>query len=587
LFGARNEVLGFNLVLEAGNGEASNVRVQFNRLEGPGGFVIGSQAVAGDAIFNYTNRDIELFYVRYLQIRGLSRLSYENYDERHIPEKFQRPWTSVGIGSGSWTDRPDHNKHYPDIAVPLELIPVFSVSGNRSQSIWADIYVPKNAPAGTYTGTVTIFEGSSDNVAFRIPVQMQVRSFTLPDSPSSKTMLFLGYNDIARRYTGETYPNAGTPADTTVQQVRNRHFQMAHRHKISIIDADPGASAWSQDRPRTEWISRLNGTLYTPANGYRGPGEGVGNDIYSIGTYGTWNWQSGGESAMRARTDAWETWFAQNFPNVERFLYLIDESTNYPQTEQWASWLANNPGPGGNLRSFATISYPSAANNVPSLDLAAAWFAVADTTSWQNAFNTLLGRGNAPWMYNGKRPASGSFATEDTGVALREIPWGQYKMGVGRWFFWESTYYNDYQGGRGQTNVFRTAQTFGSAPSYNDVLGETGWNHSNGDGVLFYPGTDMVFSNESLGLAGPIASLRLKHWRRGIQDIDYVTMAAAINPTRTRQIVEALVPKALWEVGVADQNDPTWQRTNTGWNPDPAAWEAARAELAAIIEGAQ
>jgi len=53
---------------------------------------------------------IELFYVRYLEIRGLSLLAYEHYDERHIPERCRRPYDEDGIGSGTWEDRPCHNK---------------------------------------------------------------------------------------------------------------------------------------------------------------------------------------------------------------------------------------------------------------------------------------------------------------------------------------------------------------------------------------------------------------------------------------------------------------------------------------------
>src|SRR5687767_14953490 len=102
IFGARNEVVNFNLILEAAGG-ASGVSVAFNSLNGPGGSQITSSAASGDQVFNYVNRPIELFYVRYLQIRGLSIMSYESYDERHIPQRMRRPWSGDGVGSGSWS----------------------------------------------------------------------------------------------------------------------------------------------------------------------------------------------------------------------------------------------------------------------------------------------------------------------------------------------------------------------------------------------------------------------------------------------------------------------------------------------------
>src|SRR6185312_11901358 len=132
---------------------------------------------------------------------------------------------------------------------------------------------------------------------------------------------------------------------------------------------------------------------------------------------------------------------------------------------------------GKNLKSFATIPLTTAQASVSSLNIAATWFTVGDTTTWQNAVNTQLATsGKEYFQYNGKRPSQGSFATEDDGIALRELAWAQYKKGIERWFFWESTYYNDYQGGRGETNVFKNAQTFGGSSGTDSIIGKTGWN---------------------------------------------------------------------------------------------------------------
>lgn len=180
-------------------------------------------------------------------------------------------------------------------------------------------------------------------------------------------------------------------------------------------------------------------------------------------------------------------------------------------------------------------------------------------------------------MYNTPRPGAGTFATEADGTDLREKPWAQYKKGVGRWFFWESTYYNDYQNGRGNYDTFNTANSFGPPnPTLNAYSGLEPV--SNGNGVLFYPGTDVIFPASSYGIAGPIASLRLKFWRRGIQDIDYVTMAYAINPTAVTNLVQQMVPQALWEL-------PNTGNVGPSWSADPDDWEAARLALAHIIDG--
>jgi len=582
LSGAKNEVVAFNLCLETATAAAHAVTVSFNLLAGPGGAAIGSASATGDGVFDWTGREIELFYIRYLEIKGLSRLSYESYDERHIPERFRRPWSGEGEGSGTWLDRPDHNKLYPDIAVPLELVPSFDIPARRNQSIWVDIFIPKDTPAGLYTGTVSIAEG--DAAIRRIPVDLTVRNFILPDLPSGRTMLYVSTENINLRYLGTEYPAPGTPLYQQSLLVTDRHFQLAHRHRVSLI-----AGYQPPDRMDEAWTARLNGELFTPPRGYQGPGVGTGNNVYSIGTYGSWPWSAGGQAEMWSNTDAWANWFnARTFTTpVDCFLYLIDESSDFPRIEQWARWINANPGPGRQILSLATLSLVDGVNQTPSLDIPDSGTATGVTADFQNAADSLLSSpDHRLWMYAAYRPNVGSMAIEDDGVSPRVAAWAQFKKRVERWFYWESTYYDNFQGGTGQTNVFQSAHTFGGHSGYDQVLGETGWNYGNGDGVLFYPGTDLVFPAESYGVKGPFASLRLKHWRRGIQDMDYLTMAAAIAPGRVARIVEEMVPKVLWEYGVDDPGDPTWVRTDISWSIDPDDWETARAELAEIIESA-
>ena len=584
LFGAKNEVVAFNLVLEAGTTTATSVTIEFDRLTGPGGATIQSTPVGKNGVFKWVDRDIELFLVQYLQIKGVSQLSYGTYDERHIPRKLQRPRNADGSYVGGWADRPNHDKFYPDIALPLEARTTFSIAAQSNQGIWADIYIPKDSAPGIYTGEVLVRVGGA--VAYRVPVRLEVLNFALPDMPSSKTMVSTSYHDVAKRYTGVEYPNVGTEEDRLTKVVMRRQMLLAHRHKVSIIDDNSGAEAWPHDQPRPYWRPALSGQLFTERYGYRGPGEGVGNNVFSIGTFGAWQdwWGTPTAASIASHTNGWESWFANNSPDTERFLYLIDESTDYAQTQKWAKWMKDNTGIGKNLNSFATVDLVHAKNEIPSLDVSASWIAVAETASWEAAAQSVNANARKRlYMYNGMRPASGSFAIEDDGVALRQLAWGQYKKKIDRWFFWSATYYNDYQGGRGDTNVFKTAQTFGGAPRRDPILGMTGWNASNGDGVLFYPGIDKIFPADSLGILGPISSLRLKFWRRGIQDIDYIALAAKVDPVAVDAIVKAMVPKVMWEVGVDDPADPSWVLTDISWSINPNKWETVRRQLANIV----
>ncbi len=584
LFGARNEVVSFNLVMEAPRSTVTGLNVEVSSLAGPNGNSISTRPASGNDVFNFVGRNIELFYVKYLKIEGLSVLAYDGfyYDERHVPERLRRPYDpNTGQGSGGWTNRPDHDKFYPDIAVPLELNSTFEILGGSSQSIWGDIYIPKTVSSGIYTGKITV---KKDGAVYReILITLTVRNFALPDIPSAKTMVFFDLENLGDRYLNEMYPEPGTDAYNELINVANLHFQLAHRHKISLFD-----SFIPVDQMSEAWVSRLNGELFTSVKGYGGVGEGMGNNVYVIGAYGGWPWEGDGQLGMWSNTNVWVDWFdRQNFTTPpEYFLFLIDESEDYPQIERWSQWIDNNPGSGRRLKSLATIDLPTAVTKTPSLDIPCSGAEFGITDLWNDALTIQKSTPNGTfYMYTGERPLSGTFATEDDGIALRQLAWGQYKMGIDRWFYWDSTYYDNYQGYRGQTNVFQEAQTFGQYDKPDSLKGKSGNNYMNGDGVLFYPGKDTRFPQDSYNVMGPFASLRLKYWRRGIQDVDYLTLAAKINSGRTAQIVNCMVPKFAWEYGVEDLNDPTYLHADISWSTDADIWEEARRELAAIIEG--
>lgn len=577
IFGARNEVVSFNVVLEADKAGASAVKVAMSSLVGPKGHTIASRPTepGPDGVFDWRDRPVEVFLVGYVPIRGASIFGYGSYDERHAPIGMRRPWTGAGAATGGWNHRPQHDHEYPDIAIPIEAVGAFDVPGLHSQSVWVDVYIPKGTPAGVYEGTFSV--ALSD-----IPVELTVRDFQLPDAPTAKTMVGVGYAHINHRYTGERFPYRPDLVALS-RTVRDRHYQMAHRHRLSLVDGDEGNAEWGADAPRPEWLPRLNGELFTGAHGYDGPGVGVGNGVYSIGHYGSWRWKGKGEHVMKVKAHAWATWFATHSPATDAFLYLVDESSDYQAIERWARWVDSAPGHGSRLRTMATVPAPDAVEHTPSLDIVTSFYSVGPKT-WAPAVAKLQA-GRDYWMYNGFRPATGSFVTEDEGTALRAVAWTQFKMKVSRWFYWESTYFENFHAGEGPTNLFEQGHTFGKKMSYSPSLGETGWNYSNGDGVLFYPGTDLVFPARSLGQRGPLASLRMKHWRRGLQDAEYLALAAKKDPKRTAAIVQRVVPKVLWEYGRSSEADPTWVKTPVSWSPDPDVWEAARAELADLIEG--
>jgi hypothetical protein len=575
-------VVSFNLVLEAANAPAANIKITFDKLEGPDGIKIQSRQAAGNGVLNWVHRPIELFYARYFKIEGLSFFGYGK-DESQIPVRFQAP-------SHKWADRPDHDKMYPDALVPLELISKFSIARGQNQSIWCDIYIPKTTPPGTYKGSVLVEENGVTTKS--IPVQLVVFNFSLPDSPSAKTLAFVDNSDIEWRYeTGHGgYAQWDHPGGRHVQAVMDRYFQVLHRHKIAAIGQNECPPA---DEPCESSIPRLTGSLYTAAQGYDGPGVNTPAGVFAIGAYGTWGaatygvpeWKND-ETLFRQHMDRWATWFSKHLPETDYFLYLQDEPppSDYPKVQKWASWILADPGPGRAVPSFATLSAVNAQMNVPSLSIPATQAGVGncpsgpcDNTALMNKayeYFTRRGTNRRFWIYNDGRPGVGSSMTEDDGVAFRTFGWAEFKKKIDRWFYWESNVSSNY-------DTYSTATSWGTRTRFDASLGLWGDNApSNGNGLLVYPGTDKDHRANSYGLDGPIASIRLKEWRRGVQDADYLTLARQVDPVATARIVSEVLPKALWEYSVPD---PSYVTVPPSWSSNPDDWEAKRAQLASLI----
>ncbi|MFL6449729.1 MAG: glycoside hydrolase domain-containing protein [Bryobacteraceae bacterium] len=582
LSGAENEVVSFNLVLEAANAPAAKVTVEFDKLSGPNGALIQSRPTSGNGVFSWVNRPIELFYARYQKIEGLSFFGYGK-DESQIPVRFR-------AANHKWTDRPDHDKMYPDALVPLELVKTFSIARSQNQSIWADIYIPKAAAAGAYTGAVVVRENGVSTRS--IPVQLTVSNFSLPDVPAAKTLAFLDNSDIEWRYeTGHGgYAQWDHPGGRHVQAVMDRYFQLFHRHKIATVGQNECPPA---DEPCESSLPRLNGSLYTAAHGYDGPGLNTPTGVFSIGAYGTWGVASYGvpewkndEKLFREHLDRWARWFSSRLPGTQYFLYLQDEPgpSDYPKVQKWASWIRADPGPGRAVPSFATLSAVNAQTGVPDLSIAATQAGVGscpstpcnNTELMNKAYDyfTQPGTNRRFWMYNDGRPGVGSSMIEDDGVAFRTFPWAEFKKGIDRWFYWESNVSSNY-------DTYSTATSWGSRNKFDNSLGMYSDNTpSNGNGLLVYPGTDKDHPANSYGVDGPVATIRLKEWRRGVQDVDYLALAKQIDPAATSQIVSEVLPKALWEYTV---RDPSYVTVPPTWSSNPDDWEAKRAQLATII----
>jgi hypothetical protein len=738
IFGARNETLGFCLQLESSAG-ATGLSVSVSTLTSGGNTITTTtrtNANYGNAnsVCNYAGRNIEIFLLDYLPIETLSRLSYERYDERHVPHKLRAP-----SGSGPWASRPGAGKYFPEWCVPHEWRPTFSIAAGRSQGVWIDVYIPTGTPVGTYTGTVDV---KKDGVTVRsIPLQVKVRNFTLPATPTARSIAYLNTGMTDRTY----------GASNSVNMLKAQK-QMLHRHCVTPVTNEHQDDSVSP--PKAGEQAQLLGTLYGSGEGYDGYGKDTGDRYYWIGIYGSAAWRDSPQATYATRLGEWANWFSANAPSCEYSVYLTDEPTarkvesivkgattklvmsgtglgnigktvtitgannangvtftasgghgwgtysrHYVElsgfTGSWASLngqtvyayvgvspndfvvaeidstslgaLSGSPvgkekirvggatgvtsingtwtivskaeaggnteveiavdtsaagtynvgsaeastdwamiairqdkvvgagSPGNTVKTFVTANMLEVAKLDPRIDIVAAWYAQERNPQYGDAVTAHKATsGHQYWQYNGKRIASGSWAVEDDGVALRAVTWAQWKKGIGAWYYWSANYYYDTQTsreteGEKETNVWTNAITFGNA---SESGGDTnygpryGFNTTNGDGVLLAPGVDIRYPASAPGVLAPVASLRLKLWRRAIQDVEYIAQANAINAGSVTTIVNTRVPAVLWEVDVDSDSDPTYRNAPISWSIDPSDWETSRKALADIIDPA-
>lgn len=519
LIAARNEIVAFQLILHGGdeNTQAVNVRL-------PNIGDIKNEGLSEDAKRYFIGRRIELFVEHYVKVSSVSHdMTWEPFTDA-----MPKGWTGM----------------IPDPLVPLRKS--FMLPKQVSQGIWVDVFVPKDTKPGIHKGTITV-EVDGKPCALKecqLEVELEVLEQTLADEPTAKTMLWFSGGDgnrdvLVARYTDPK--NAWEYPEADAVALRTQHFQLGRRHRVTMFIGD-------DDAPNDELTSRLSGQIFTPEAGYEGPGEGVGQDMYSLHSYGS----------SELTTDSakmWTEWFAANYPDLVYFFYTKDEprADDYPVVNTLAAQAEPVP-------SFVTAPYAEESLDVDIYTSAAQHFKT-EHIARSKAKNKRV------WVYNGRRPYSGTFVTDDFAVSPRVNPWLQYKFGIQRWFYWEATYYKDVQGDRGHVDVFKEGNNFRTGSG--DRL--------NGDGLLIYPGRDSIFPSSNQGFDGPLPSIRLKNWRRGIQDVEYLVLArdAGLGDF-VDKLAAAVLPKAFDEVGNSDEA--------VAWSDDGEKWLHARQLLAEALK---
>jgi len=531
LSAARNEIVAFQVIVEA---DGDGIRALSASLPGlrrrGGGESIAYVPPAADPSLS-AGRPIQLFAAHYMTVTAPSRAGWA-----WLPDSPAAPSDPVG-----WK--------------PVQLVPEnaragrgglpIAVGPGLGQALWLEIYVGRDLPGGVYEGTLRV---SCDDEVRELPVELRVFDFALPDANSLSVMVYYE-PDQPELYQGR-------------RDLDPAFHRFAHRHRVELVHAYDEAGLEASR-------GRFDGSDFTKAKGYEGPGEGVGNTIAPASFYGPGRAFSEKESAWK-RSDGWMTFLARSFPQAVTFLYLPDEPypPQYPEVRRLATNVRSNPGPGGKLPTFVTK------RPVPELDgVIDIWCVPAQ------AFDPKLAaaeraKGRRVWAYNGARPRSAALLIDTPATDARVVPWAFFKHDVPVYFFWHSVHWkhNSQKQGERLQNVWANPVTFDNRGQPRKPIEDQGY--LNGDGVLLYPGEEKLHPEEDRGVAGPIGSIRLANLRRGLQDHQYLTLARKLGlAAEVKAALGAVVPRVFADAG-----------ETVGFAETGETFETARLALAEAIE---
>jgi glycosyl hydrolase family 123 len=530
LFGARNEVIGFQVMVQSdarGIEALTASLAELRQRGGPGRIVY--TAPGGDPS-QTVGRPIQVFAVHYMNVTETTHAEWAWMAGSPAAPRDTTGWKPVQIVP--------ENARGGRGGLPLR------VDAERNQSIWIEVYTPRDLPAGVYEGAVTV---TADRRATRLPVELQVFAFTLPDTNSLDAMVYYEPSE-PELYHGRTLDPA--------------YHRFAHRHRIELVHAYDDAAV------RTA-ASRFDGRDFTRAAGYEGPGEGVGNRIVPRSFYGTppaWDVR---EDAWRL-ADSWITFLRGAVPSAKTFLYMPDEParSEFDRIRTLASNIHSNPGPGKALPIFVTKHW------VPELDDSIdIWCAGPQSFDIDRAKKEHA-RGRSYWTYNGGRPNGPAIVIDAPATEARAIAWAAFKHDIDVYFYWHGVHWqhNRQKQGERKQNVWVNPITFDNRGQPN----KTDHGYINGDGVLLYPGEEKVHPEEDRGIAGPVASVQLANLRRGLQDHLYLTLARRLGQTAAVDAaLRAVVPRVFSDAG-----------ETVGFAETGDEYEAARLDLARAIVAA-
>jgi hypothetical protein len=428
---------------------------------------------------------------------------------------------------------------WPDPLLPYE--GPRTLPKGRHQPVWATVHVPRDAPAGWYTGTLTVT--ASGCIPARIPLALRVRGFALPDEFNTKTAYGVYLNEpwhalrtqeekravyelylaaLARHHVSPFSPMLFYPIrereadgrivhDFTEFDAGARRYLDGFHFNAFNLDLPLGFGGRADFSPefRKEFGERVRPVLeHLRERGWLSKTYAYWQDEPPKERYG---WVKAGMETLR-----------DHAPGVRRLLTMCVEPA--PMEEFYG--LVNLWCPVMSLYNPATA--PERQKRGESI-----WWYVCTGPQ-------------SPWPNN---------FIDHPAVTHRIRYWVMEKYRIEGDLYWSTTYWAN-------KNPWEDPQSYVALPDGKHDPDKV-W--GNGDGFLLYPPTRQPPSEPVA--KGPVASLRLALIRDGLEDLEYFRLLdGRAGAAKARAVLDGLV------------------KDFTNYEREPERIEAAREAVAEIVE---
>ena len=531
LWGARNEYLSFQIIIEAPDRDVYVAGLSASDLKGP----------------SLIPRDKIKFFREY-----------------YVPVEAWHPWSyggTTGLGE------------YPDPLIPLDTPKwgaPFSIEKGRNQAIWVDLYLPEEAKPGHYKGAIRI--EFKDNPPISLNLRLNLWDFILPRE-CHLPFWACAYPGYTRAAFGWSRKEARNPEiKERLKAIEEDLWRLCHRHRLTAMSRGwyrPGYYYNAETKELKvnwdEFDKRLKGYITGTLFDDKTPPPILILPL-SGGAQGRWpHWGSDGDPDGLFQAMCREFylhlkelgWDPEKKPT---FIYLCDEKgPEYHQKIIKDIRLIKEVTPSfkvticvWSLKAFR-VAFEGLKDTVDYWQSGGWGYDVDALTHWKRENPARIA---GLYQADGD-PQLGRNCLDAEGLGIRMWPWVAWKYNIDTLYMYLINGIHNHSKENYDRNVSPFLHPYTS----------------------FGPGQGIwVYSGRWLGIERYFSSIRLKQVRRGMQDCEYMWLAKK-RGGEPGKVVNSIIYSALSKAKPIKKGKYIYGN----WSHNPQEWFKARKKLAEMI----